>query len=107
VTYVVESISKLPLYSTGFLNELILYFDEKNTILGLYVLTRQNIVHIDGHVGVAIWTHVLVPKSGGVHKLVCDDSGRPTYDTSVVETYFLDATVQQPNVAPATSFPQF
>lgn len=80
---------------------------KKNTIIGLYDLTKQNIVEIDGHVVVSIWAHVLVPKSGGVHQLVHDDSGRPACDASVVETHFLDATVQQPNVAPATSFPQF
>ncbi len=67
------------------------------------ILTKQNIVQINGDVGVAIWALVLVPKSGGVHQLVHDDSA---CDTSVVETHFLNALVQQPNVAPATSFPR-
>ena len=71
------------------------------------VHTRQNIVQIDGHIGVAIRPHVFVPKSSGVHQLVHDDSGRPACDTSVIETHFLSAQVRQADVAPAAFPPQF
>ena len=45
--------------------------------------TLQNIVQIDFHISVAIWTHVLVPESSSVYQLVDDDAGCPACHTTV------------------------